>query len=212
MSSQFKISTIILIVIFSCITMQRLYNWSNPPLNTNNRLCLKKCVYLNPKAKKIILDSMHTKLEVNFIENSARNCFNPFFPIIHIKTHTSPNAWIHIVRTDSAQEYLKIFIENDTEFSPFYNRTDTFYNAPHWKYGIFNKPLSFWKGNAYAVKVDHTTKKITCLGGIKWGFRLRYFSLKPEMIQPLGLSRDDWKKDWQFFCKSVAGYTSETVE
>ncbi|PCJ23931.1 MAG: hypothetical protein COA94_07815 [Rickettsiales bacterium] len=150
---------------------------------------------------------MNNLLEIKFIANSARTCFNPSFPIIHIKTKSDHNAWIHIVRTDAAAEELRFFIDTDKKFTPFYNFNEDFYDAPFWYYGIFNKPLSFWEGHAYAVKVDHDSKTITCMGGIKWGFKLQYFSLKPKMIDPISLSHEDWKKDWLFFSKSLTGYT-----
>ena len=213
MNIKLKIIIILFSLFIICIVIALLFRWRNPDMNPNNIACLQKCVYQNPKTKKIKLDSMSYTTEVTFIENSGIKCFNPFFPIIHIRINTNGqhNAWVHIVRTDSLDERLKIFVDTAKEFKPFYNFEEDFYDAPHWRYGVFDKPLSFWEGHAYAVKVDHVTKTITCLGGIRWGFKLARFGLKPTMIPPSSLSLDDWELDWSFFGKSLErGYTLKT--
>lgn len=210
MTKKPKNYTVMIFIILFLVLIIWLYSWKNPSTNSENINCLKECVYESPNRRKTVLNSMGTALEVNFVENSASNCFNPFFPIIHIKTGAKHDAWIHIVRTDASEEYLKLFIDTAKEFAPFYNFQDTFYDSPIWKYGIFSKPLGFWEGHAYAVEVDHASKTVTCRGGVKWGFRLKYFYLRPQIINPSPLSLDDWQKDWEFFSKSLPGYASNS--
>ena len=101
--------------------------------------------------------------------------------------------------------------ENDNENAkdyPFYTLEQDFFDSPHWVYSLFSKPLSFWKGHVYAVKVDHQHKTIQCVGGIEWGFRLSFFHLRPQMITPVVLTSEDWKKDWSFVKTTLKDYES----
>lgn len=136
--------------------------------------------------------------------------FNPYFPIIHIKTDQEHNAWLHIIRTDCLDAALQEFIDSDgAAQSSFYTLNQDFYDAPLWRYMLFSKPLSYWIGHAYAVKVDHEKKTIKVIGGIKWGFRLSFFPIKPQMILPSYLHLEDWQSDWEVFKRELKGYKFE---
>lgn len=64
---------------------------------------------------------------------------------------------------------------------------------------FFYKPLTYWEAHAYAVKHDPSSKKIECCGGIKWGYRLSYWQLRPICLSPESLTSADWEKDYDFF-------------
>ena len=72
-----------------------------------------------------------------------------------------------------------------------YDTMQEFYDAPLWRYSLFSKPLSYWKGNALAVEVDHENKTIKPVGGISWGFNLSSFQIRPICITPSALNEDD---------------------
>ena len=196
-----------ILLLLALIIIKKIVGWTSPDVNNSNVECLKECLYENSKLQKVIITSIKQKFEIDFVENSDKHCFNPFFPLIHIKIDTSPIAWIQIVRTDSSEEHLKLFVDTTPQFAPFYNFNDTFYDAPLWIYSLFNKPLTFWKSHTYAVKVNHTTKTITCIGGIKWGFELKFYRLRPKMILPSSLSHEDWNKDLVILKSYLPTYT-----
>jgi hypothetical protein len=140
----------------------------------------------------------------------------PYFPSIHIKAIKLHNAWIHIVYTDAQTQKLRTFIDaanidSSSSTYPFYTYEQDFYDAPLWTYSFFNKPLRFWKGHVFAVKVDHQKKSIHCMGGIAWGFELSYFRLYPKAILPQLLNKDDWDKAWQILEEKLPGYSQTYV-
>ncbi|MCX4079795.1 hypothetical protein N7280_04070 [Rickettsia rhipicephali] len=77
-----------------------------------------------------------------------------------------------------------------------------------WYYTLFSKPLSYWIGHVYAIKIDHERKTIKVIDGIKLGFKLSYFPIKPQMILPSPLSLEDWQEDWTIFKEELKGYTT----
>ena len=107
--------------------------------------------------------------------HNKTHCLNPTFPAIHIHTKTEHNAWIHIVYTDSPQ--WQSFIDAPLQTAPFYSWEQDFYDAPLWRYSLFHKPLSFWKGHVFAVQVGN--KIVKCLRGFEWGFQLLLPALRP---------------------------------
>ncbi|HJD56209.1 MAG TPA: hypothetical protein LFW21_06295 [Rickettsia endosymbiont of Pyrocoelia pectoralis] len=184
-------------------------HWHSPDLNSETDKTMHSCIYHNMDYISTVLNSMGTKFEVSSVENAGKNCFNPSFPIIHIKTAQEHNAWLHIVRTDSSDKELQEFIDGDIKLNyPFYTVDQDFYDAPLWYYTLFSKPLSYWIGHTYAVKVDYTHKTIKVIGGIKWGFRLSYFPIKPQIILPSGLNSEDWQADFEVFKQELRGYRS----
>jgi hypothetical protein len=110
---------------------------------------------------------------------------------------------LHIVKTDSK---LHDFIDSWPEGYPFYTRGRIFYDNPFWSYGIFSKSISFWIGHAYAVCVNEKNKTVKCLGGISWGYRLPWWSLRPIMILPSALSEIDWQVDLKMLQEAFLGY------
>jgi len=116
------------------------------------------------------------------------------------------NTWLHIMHTDAKPMKLQRFIDYDKTY-PFYTLEHDFYDAPDWNYTLFSKPLSYWKGHAYAVEVNHLNKTIKCLGGIEWEFKLSHFQLHPQMIALSSLSINDWEKDWETFKHGLEEYS-----
>ncbi len=134
---------------------------------------------------------------IELIENNVKNSLNPFFPTIHIKTNFLHDGWIHVVYTDSFLEQYKVFIDSvdpnqKNSIYPFYTHEKDFYDAPLWAYSFFQKPLSVWKGNAFAVRIDRDNKMIYCFGGIEWGFDLKWFHVFPSAKIPQLLDKDAW--------------------
>jgi hypothetical protein len=187
-----------------------LYQWRSHPGNSfESARSMKECIYEDKNTRKSIVHSEENIFEVNFVEHSAESCVNPFFPIINVKIRDNiQDAWIHIISTDSTEQRWRKFIDNDPNFAPlpFYNFEEEFFDAPLWTYTIFNKPLSFWKANLYAVQLDKQNKTIKFLGGISWGFTLGNYSLKPKMTTPSSLSIKEWSEDWQVFGKYLIEY------
>ncbi|HJD65874.1 MAG TPA: hypothetical protein LFV91_02155 [Rickettsia endosymbiont of Bembidion nr. Transversale] len=56
------------------------------------------------------------------------------------------------------------------------------------------------------MTIDHQNKTIKIIGGIKWGFRLAYFPIKPQMILPSSLDTNDWQIDIEVFKQALVGY------
>jgi hypothetical protein len=153
-----------------------------------------------------------TEPNVYLVNNSAPECLNPFFPSIHIQASQSHNAWVHIVYTDSKAPEWRTFIDAANVDSPgsaypFYTYEQDFYDAPLWTYSLLKKPLSFWKGHAFALKVDHHRKTIECIGGIEWGFELPLVKLRPKAIHPKVLGRLEWEQAFQVLQEKLPGYT-----
>jgi hypothetical protein len=185
------------------------YNWESPSLNLN----CKKSIYDSIYGKEHLtlkINSMSSEFDVNYVANAATDCVNPYFPDIHIATASHHTGWIHIVHTDAADPRWQKFIDSTVppdETYPLYTSSPDFYDSPHWNYKLFQKPLSFWKGHAYAVRVDDDQKTVHCVGGIEWGFELPYWSLRPHCLTPRALTRDHWTKDWILLENAFQGYT-----
>lgn len=182
-------------------------SWKSPDVSFGSNKNIYSCIY-DRDHENTTLTSMGQKFEVKYVENANKECVNPYFPAIHISTQGEHNAWLHIVYTDAAPSKWQRFIdvaENHKAY-PFYTLEQDFYDAPHWSYTLFSKPLSYWKGHAYAVKVDHRDKTIKCIGGVEWGFRLSYFHLRPQAITPSKLDINKWEKDWEILRNELKGY------
>lgn len=78
-----------------------------------------------------------------------------------------------------------------------------------WRYGLFIKPLHLWQANAYAVQLNKEEKTIKCLGGIRWGYKLSSFRLRPKTLIPQPLSSEDWHSDWAILKTTLPGYQLE---
>lgn len=80
--------------------------------------------------------------------------------------------------------------------SRFYSLDQDFFANSATSYGLFDKRISPWIGHAYALQVNDINKTIECIGGISWGFKLPWWSLRPIMILPSALTEQDWETDW----------------
>ena len=106
---------------------------------------------------------------------------------------------MHIVHPDSYLQKYRIFIDALPELHPFYTIQADFYDAPCWRYNLFSKPLTYWKGHAYAVQIDENKKVVEIYGGIEWGFTLTRFSFYPSCITPRKLTKEEQDFDFAFF-------------
>lgn len=142
------------------------------------------------------------RFEVNFVENSAKDCINPHFPIIHARTNAKHNAWLQVVYTDSKNLNLIQFVDTvsntDNPIYPFYTLEDEFFDNPIWNHKLFEKPVGTWVARLYAVNVDHKRKTIKCMGGFSWGFFLRDLRFKPDGVFPKHLNPYNWGEDWKY--------------
>ncbi|MCC8377059.1 MAG: hypothetical protein LN567_01470 [Rickettsia endosymbiont of Graphium doson] len=180
--------------------------WQSPKVNNEVAEDIGNCLYKS-NYKNLDLNSMERDFNISYIPNAPRNCVNPSFPIIHIKLKQEHNAWLQVVRTDCSDEKLQEFIDANVESQyPFYTLQQDFYDSPLWYYTLFSKPLTYWTAHTYAVKIDHQNKTIKIIGGIKWGFRLAYFPIKPQMILPSSLDTNDWQIDTEVFKQALVGY------
>lgn len=179
------------------------YNWQSPDNNPSAADNLHQCIYKSNKKRNLKVRSLNNAFAITYVENNGHDCFNPHFPAIHITTQAKHNAWLHVVYTDRNDDY-QIFVDTvdpdkAPDIYPFYTLGQEFYDAPLWRYSLFSKPLSYWKGHAWAVEVDHENKTIKPIGGISWGYNLSYFKIRPTCIIPSALNGDDWVNDWQVF-------------
>lgn len=138
----------IIISVFLLIIVELLYNWNFKGVNNNHAVSLHDCIYASKYHQKVNILSMNNNFEIAYIENSNINCINPYFPSIHINTKEYHNAWLHLVYTDSKDHRLKVFIDSDINYYPFYSLAKDFFDAPLWSYSLLKKPLSFWEGHA----------------------------------------------------------------
>ncbi|MEZ5315063.1 MAG: hypothetical protein R3E91_02475 [Chlamydiales bacterium] len=178
------------------------YNWQSPDVNQSASSNLHQCIYKSDDKSNLKVISLNNEFVITYVENSDHDCFNPYFPAIHITTQAKHNAWLHVVYTDRNDiKDNQIFVDTDKapDIYPFYNLGQEFYDAPLWRYSLFSKPLSYWKGHAWAVEVDHENKTIKPVGGVSWGFNLSYFQIRLICITPSALNEDDWVNDWQIF-------------
>ena len=157
------------------------------------KLSIEECIY-SDSPKLIELESLSNKFIVEYIQNSPSKCINPSFPSIKISSFDKDViGWVHLVYTDSTNLEYKNFVDSQANIFPFYTRGKEFLDAPLWSFTLLRKPLTYWRGHAYAfTKIDN---KIKLLGGIKWGFDLGFLSLKPEAIVPELLTLEDWVED-----------------
>lgn len=196
----------------------KLSTWRSASFIPENSANFRECIYKDPLHKEVKISSCGSDFTVNYVENTSlavSPCFNPTFPSIHIAADDRCNAFLQIIYADcrsmeewqfiAIQEHLCCRIDTSNKDNdpygvyPFYTKCNQLYDSPHWEYAFFSRPLSFWRAHAYAVVVDYNNKKISCLGGISWGYRLPWYSCTPKMILPASLSMDDWKDDWKLF-------------
>jgi hypothetical protein len=129
--------------------------WKSPDVHHFGETNIHTCIHSDDRKLHFTLDAGGGhNFDVYLVGNSKPNCLNPYFPSIHIQASQSHNAWIHIVYTDSKAPEWRTFIDAPRSAYPFYTYEQDFYDAPLWRYSLFNKPLRFWKGHAFAVKVD----------------------------------------------------------
>ncbi len=181
------------------------YNWQSPDVNQSAADNLHQCIYKSDNKRSLKVSSLNNEFTITYVENSNHDCFNPNFPAIHITTKDKHKAWLHVVYTDRNDiNDNQVFVDTvDPDKAPaiypFYNLGEEFYDAPLWRYSLFSKPLSYWKGHAWAVEVDRKNKTIKPIGGVSWGFNLSHFKIRPICITPSALNEDDWVNDWQIF-------------
>lgn len=181
------------------------YNWKNPEFNRSSTKSIHQCIYGGAHHNKKI-SSMGNVFDINYVSKATIDCINPYFPAIHMVTNGMHNAWVHIVYTNCSNFELQKFIDmgKDPDICPFYTLEQDFYDAPHWSYTFFKKPLTMWKGHAYAVQIDHQKRVIQCVGGIEWGFFLDNYSFYPKHISPSALTMQNWEKDASLFKEKLA--------
>lgn len=195
---------IILAVCFSTIGITGLLwyilNWDSGNINLHSKSikhCIDSSEYGGKVEKSIFSVTSFFKINLAMSDNT---CINPYFPAITIDTDsTQHSAWLHIVHTDTNSESLKLFIDAQDD-APFYNYNKVFSDAPLWTYTILTKPLTYWKGHAYSVNIQGN--RIKCLGGVKWGFSLSRFGIRPSSITPTSLTIDDFLSDIEKLIKA----------
>jgi hypothetical protein len=185
-------------------------NYMLPSMNANPKKSIANCI-LSSTHTTATINSMNQLFNALYVENAGRDCTNPYFPAINITTKAEHNAWLQVVYTDSQDYKWQHFIDaadpkKYPTIHPFYTLEQNFYDAPFWWYTLFSRPISFWKGHAYAVQVDHQHKTIKVVGGVEWGYKLSYFHLYPKIIEPTSLNQEAWEQDWQIFKTVFDGY------
>jgi hypothetical protein len=205
----------IISVVFAVIWW--LGTWKSPDANFAGQTTIHTCVHSDDRKRHITLGTGGgNNFDIYWVKSSQPSCLNPYFPAIHIQASQPHNAWVHIVYTDSKAPGWRAFIDAANKDSassayPFYTDQKDFYDAPLWSYSLFNKPLCFWKGHAFAVQVDHQKKSIHCMGGIGWGFELSHFRVRPKATAPQLLKKEDWERAWQLLQEKLPGY-NQTYE
>jgi hypothetical protein len=198
--------TLLTILFFMLIILA--ITWKSPSINTSAKVNIHTCIHNDNKKLYFKLNAQQgVYFYIHLAENSKADCINPYFPSIHIQTNKKPNAWLHIVYIDSREQQWRIFIDSQLSTHPFYTYERDFYDAPIWTYTLFKKPLTFWKGHAFALEIDDINKTINCIGGIEWGFELLWFKLTPKAIPPKMLDNKAWKQAWQIIKAKLPGYT-----
>ncbi|MCX5924536.1 MAG: hypothetical protein NTZ68_03880 [Candidatus Dependentiae bacterium] len=205
----FVLIVLIALGILTKFAVEFAINWRNPGPNYAAQRT-DYYIYTDKKQQHVTITSMKHIFDVAYVKNAQPDCNGPYFPAIHIKAKSLHNAWLHVVQTDCTAEPRWLhFIDawpKGHEHYPFYAIGKDFADNPQWNYSLFSKPLSFWIGHAYAVQIDHEKKTIECVGGISWGFRLPWWSLRPVMILPTALTEKDWHTDWKVFQQSLPEY------
>lgn len=180
-------------------TAKTAWEWKSPDINWETKRNLHSCIHDNPYISSSI-HSMRSDFKMAYVPNAVLEAVNPHFPIIHIEAEDKDIAWVHIIYTDAKDPRYQKFIDATAPPQagyPFYTFGRDFYDAPIWEYTLFKKPLSFWKGHAYAVKIDENKRIIECMGGVEWGFKLSFWRLRPQCLEPRALTETDWEKDRQ---------------
>ncbi|MFQ3306863.1 MAG: hypothetical protein ACI8ZF_000095 [Candidatus Midichloriaceae bacterium] len=190
-------------IILGCV----ICSWRSSDINWMAEGNTFDCIYNDPLKNTFDL----SYFKINLVKNSSQRCINPYFPSIHIQMNKHHNAWLHIVYTDSQEEKQKIFIDTvdfgkNNSLYPFYTLNQDFYDSPIWRYSLFYKPVSFWIGHAWAISIDYKNKTIEPIGGISWGFKLSHTKLRPVLIEPSELNKDNWIKDWSVFKTKLTGF------
>ena len=194
-----------------------LAQWQNPSVRLDlypkTQQEFYEIIIHNSEGKQKIVNSIGNIFDVHYIENMPIDSVNPYFPAIYIANDVC-DAWLHIVTTDSKlQPEFCHFIDSDKSvvgLYPFYTKNNIFTDQPAWGYGFFNKPLNYWIGHAWAIKLDEQNKTIKCLGGISWGYTLTKCSFKPTMILPTSLTLQDWQEDWKMYQQALPDYQDIT--
>lgn len=214
-SKIFKLIFAILITLV-CFLIIWLGTWKSPGNNYQGGLYLHpeniNFSKYKPDLELELSPSSGVIFKIKQINNSPKQSINPHFPVILIEPNVKVDGWIHIVYTDATHPdnlKWKTFVDYDPKWTdyPFYSNLQYFYDAPLWTYSLFNKPLHFWKGHAFAAKVDHQNKSIHCIGGIEWGFELSDFRLRPKTTAPRLLNKERWEKAWQILQEKLPGYS-----
>lgn len=182
--------------------------WKSPSINWDYKKEIHRCIHeSNPDT--LFLPSGSGLFEIHFVKQAGTDCVNPHFPSIQIKTSAPHNAWIQVIYTDADDEKYKAFVDaaEGSNHHPFYSYEPDFYDAPIWVYTLFSKPVHNWQAHAYAVRHDPVSKKVTCIGGISWGYKLSPFRLRPQTILPSFLTQEDWEKDWELIKIHLKDYS-----
>lgn len=212
MRSALKFGFLSLAVCGFLFQANNLLNWQSPEVNLAGERDIGK--YIEQDSSKLsfqLTNQKGTRFYIDLIKNCGPNAINPYFPAIFIKTWPECNAWVHIARTDCQDPKFRTFIdalEPGAQYSnyPFYARSKDFCDAPLWTYGLFWRPLNFWKGHAFAVEVDDQNKTINCLGGVEWGFQLHWTKLRPVVIIPKLLVEEAWSKACGLISEKLVNY------
>ncbi len=214
MNKIFKLAVIVVIALLSVLLILVIL-WQSPAQNTKGEFFLHpesiNCTRYKTDLELELRSGAGVIFNIKQIKNAPKQAINPYFPVILIQPNVKHDGWIHIVYTDASHVddlKWKTFIDHDPKATnyPFYSYLQYFYDAPSWNYSILNKPLGFWKGHAFAVKVDHQNKIINCIGGIEWGFKLSLFRSRPKAIYPKLLDEHDWRKAWGLLIEKLPGY------
>lgn len=176
------------------------YGYASLYHEVSNKNPIHETIYNDASRVCTEVQSMQTQLKVTYVENSNDQSMNPHFPAIHMGTDRAHDGWIHLVYTDSAEDRLSTFVDaadptQYPEIYPCYTCDQDFYDAPLWSYESGSKPISYWRGHAYAVTINTKTKEIVLLAGVIWGFRLLRRSFYPKMITPSGIDFEQVKLD-----------------
>lgn len=187
-------------------------NWRSPETNLAGERDICKYIEQNPnKLSFELVNQKGIRFFVNLVKNCEVRAINPYFPAIGIKIRPECNAWLHIVYTDCKEPKYRTFIDapaSGGQYStyPFYSKSSYFSDAPLWTYWLFSKPLSFWKGQVFALQVDLQNKTVKCLGGVQWGFQLHWTKLCPVAIIPKLLTDQAWLDACALLCEQLPNY------
>ncbi len=97
-----------ILLVFYFVVVLLLINWKSSDVNHFCTMNLHQCIYSDPRRRSYVFDD---RFYINLVENSGKNCLNPYFPSIHISASQCHNAWLHIVYTDSQASQWRTFID-----------------------------------------------------------------------------------------------------